>query len=109
MGALQIARKTGKVQWKDIEKDMYFLTEKANNVVHSTDAEARSLIRGMTVKEYLRYLWNSPKRGQSPYKIFEKVLEPRGYDEDGNIVYYYNENVTFQKMSNDSSFDLKRL
>ena len=54
------------------------------------------------MKDYLRYLWNNPKRGQSPYKIFEKVLVPNGYDKDGNIVYKYNESVTFEKMRGES-------
>ena len=37
-----------------------------------------------------------PKRGQSPYKIFERVLVPDGYDENGDIVYKYNNDVTFE-------------
>ena len=49
----------------------------------------------MTMKDYLHYLWNSPKMGQSPYKIFEKVLIPDGFDEDHNIIYKYNKEVTF--------------
>ena len=36
--------------------------------------------------------------GQSPYKIFEKALVPNGYDEDKNIIYKYNENVSFIKL-----------
>ena len=63
----------------------------------------------MTMKDYLRYLWNAPKRGQSPYKLFEKVLIPNGYDEDGNIVYYYNNSVTFQPQGNESGVELMRL
>lgn len=47
------------------------------------------------MKDYLHYLWNKPRAGQSPYKIFEKVLIPDGYDEDGNIIYKYNNDVTF--------------
>ena len=63
----------------------------------------------MTMKDYLRYLWNAPKRGQSPYKLFEKVLLPNGYDEDGNIVYYYNESVTFQAPTNEGAYELGKL
>ena len=52
---------------------------------------------GMTMKDYLHYLWNNPKMGQSPYKIFERVLIPDGYDDYGNIIYKYNGEVTFEK------------
>ena len=96
--ALQIAKKTGEVRWSDIEKDMYFLENvdlKRSDLIQSS--EARAKFCGMTVKEYLRYLWNTPSAGQSPYKLFERVLVPDGLDEDGNIIYKYNENVTFEK------------
>ena len=52
---------------------------------------------GMTMKDYLHYLWNNPKMGQSPYKIFERVLIPDGYDDYGNIIYKYNGEVTVEK------------
>lgn len=97
--ALQIAKKCGKVYWADIEKDMYFL----NFPWHSAQgfnvntSEAKAKYEGMTMKDYLHYLWNSPKMGQSPYKIFERVLIPDGYDADGNIIYKYNGEVTFEK------------
>lgn len=97
--ALQIAKKTGEVKWADIEKDMYFLDFSAVDAVGCQMArssqETRSKFEGMTMKDYLRYLWNSPKMGQSPYKIFEKVLEPCGRDENGDLIYKYNNDVTF--------------
>lgn len=109
--ALQIAKKTGKVQWRDIEKDMYFLEFPIGKAegFNLNSSENRAHLAGMTMKDYLRYLWNAPKRGQSPYKLFEKVLYPNGYDEDGNIVYYYNQSVTFQPSTNEGTFELKKL
>ena len=109
--ALQIAKKTGKVQWKDIEKDMYFLNfdYRKSEGFNTNSAENRAHFAGMTMKDYMRYLWNAPKRGQSPYRLFEKVLIPNGYDEEGNIVYYYNQSVTFQKQGEEKEFDLMRL
>ena len=103
--ALQIAKKNGKVYWKDIEKDMYFLEfmwSKAQGYNCGT-SEAITKYEGMTMKDYLHYLWNNPKMGQSPYKIFEQVLIPYGYDEEKNIIYRYNKNVTFvnKEESND--------
>lgn len=109
--ALQIAKKTGKVQWKDIEKDMYFLSMKMDRAegFNMNTSENRAHFHSMTLKDYLRYLWNAPKRGQSPYKLFEKVLIPNGYDEDGNIVYYYNDSVTFQQHGNEKDVELMNL
>ncbi len=111
--ALQIAKKTGKVRWSDIEKDMYFLDfsavkAKGCQIARST-SESAAHFSGMSMKEYLRYLWNAPRRGQSPYKLFERVLIPNGYDEDGNIIYYYNQSVTFQPQGNEKDFELMRL
>ena len=96
--ALQIAKKTGQVKWSDIERDMYFLDfpyvrAEGFNV---NSSENRAKFDGLTMKDYLRYLWNTPKRGQGPYKIFEKVLEPDGLDENGDIIYKYNSDVTFE-------------
>lgn len=98
--ALQIAKKCGTVKWADIEKDMYFLDFQFNAAegFNTNSSENRAKFSDMTMKDYLHYLWNNPKMGQSPYKIFEKVLIPDGYDEDKNIIYKYNGDVTFEKM-----------
>ena len=98
-GALQIAKKKGFVHWSDIEGDMYFLNMQWNKAegFNTGSAEKRAKYRGMTMKEYLRYLWNTPKLTQSPYKIFERVLLPDGIDEHGDIVYKYNTSETFEK------------
>lgn len=110
-GALQIAKKTGCVRWSDIEKDMdcldKFLWQYAEGFNTNT-SEAKALFKGMTMKGYLRYLWNNPKRGQSPYKIFAGVLIPDGYDDEKNIIYKYNDGVTFQKQTT-QEYDLKKL
>ena len=106
--ALQIAKKTGKVQWSDIEKDMYFLDfeyRKAQGF-NVNSSENRAKFDGMTMKEYLRYLWNAPRRGQSPYKIFERVLKPDGVDENGDIIYKYDQSTTFELMQNKSRTDV---
>lgn len=107
--ALQIAKKTGSVRWSDIEKDMYFLEfpmVKAQGF-NMNSSENRALYAGMTMKDYLRYLWNSPRRGQSPYKLFERVLTPDGLDEDGNIIYKYNQDVTFEPMQGKTREEVK--
>lgn len=101
--ALQIAKKTGEVHWKDIEKDMYFLEFPAvygiGVQVARSSSERKAKFESMTMKQYLRYIWNDPKQGQSPYKLFGGVLIPNGKDESGDVIYKYNENVTFQSIT----------
>lgn len=96
--ALQIAKKRGYVKWEDIEGDMYFLDFDFNRAegFNTNSCVNRARFKGMTMKDYLRYLWNAPRRGQSPYKIFEGVLIPDGYDENNNIIYKYNQDKTFE-------------
>ena len=50
---------------------------------------------GMSMKEYIRYLWDTPTAGQSPYRIFEGVMKPDGRDENGDIIYVYDQSRTF--------------
>lgn len=106
--ALQIAKKTGKVQWSDIEKEMYFLNFEYHKAqgFNVNSSENRAKFDGMSMKDYLRYLWNNPKRGQSPYKIFERVLKPDGVDENGDIIYKYDQSTTFELMQNKSRTDV---
>lgn len=108
--ALQIAKKTGEVHWKDIEPDMYFLNFSwvGAEGFNTNSSEAKAKFAGMTMKDYLHYLWNNPARGQSPYKIFAGVLVPKGYDENKDIVYEYNPGVTFQSKTG-GNWELKRL
>ena len=108
--ALQIAKKAGEVHWRDIEPEMYYLNFQWRDAdgFNTVSSENRAKFEGMTMKDYIRYLWNNPARGQSPYKIFAGVLLPDGYDEDKNIVYKYNPNVTFQPVTNEG-YDLHKL
>ena len=106
--ALQIAKKTGSVRWADIEKDMEALDGfqwRYAEGFNTNTSEAKAKFSSMTMKDYLRYLWNNPQRGQSPYKIFERVLTPDGYDDDHNIIYKYNTGVTFEPQTNETGFD----
>lgn len=91
--ALQIAKKNGRVFWKDIAPDIISL--------HSYDwgravgfnansSEKRAKFMGMTMAEYMRWLWDNPQAGQNPYKMFEGIMTPDGYDADGHIIYKYN-------------------
>ncbi|MBR5202918.1 MAG: hypothetical protein IKW45_06605 [Clostridia bacterium] len=107
--ALQVAKKKGEVRWSDIEKDMYFLDFPWRTACgfNANSSENRAKYEGMTMKDYLRYLWNNPKMGQSPYKIFEKVLIPFGYDDNNDIIYKYNSAVTFEKQKNEENVEAR--
>lgn len=98
--ALQIAKRCGEVRWSDIEGDMYYLNFPAVKAtgcqIARSSQETFAKFSGMTMKDFLRYLWNNPKRGQSPYHLFERVLLPDGIDDNGDIIYKYNQEVTFE-------------
>lgn len=97
--ALQVAKRKGEAHWSDIEADMYFLDsfEWKNAAGFNTfSSEAKAKFNGMTMKDYLHYLWNNPARGQSPYKAFAGVLVPDGYDENKDVVYKFNTGVTHE-------------
>lgn len=91
--ALQIAKDRGKVMWSDISKDIIELHEyewrKASGF-NCCSEEKRAQFRGMTMADYLRWVWNNPQNGQNPYKMYEGVMIPDGTDEEGNIIYRYN-------------------
>lgn len=48
----------------------------------------------MKMSDYLRWLWNNPQAGQSPYKMFEGVMKPEGKDSAGNLIYVYDKSRT---------------
>ena len=95
--ALQICKTKGECRWEDIAKDI--------NELHTYDwgrasgfnansSEKRAQFWGMTMAEYMRWLWNNPQAGQSPYKMFEGVMKPVGKDADGNLIYVYDKERT---------------
>lgn len=97
--ALMIAKKKGKVYYSDVREDIdkylsTFQKQKANGF-NKGDARIRAMFQGMTMADYMRWLWNNPQNGQSPYCLFEGVLYPVGNDENGDLIYEYQENRTF--------------
>ena len=87
-------KKNGSVSWADINKDAEHLLGGFDAVkasgFNTKSPEMRAKFLGMSMKEYLRYLWNNPQAGQSPYRMFEGIITPSGKDEMGNILYSYN-------------------
>ena len=91
--ALQIAKRDGKVRYSQIREDIDnllggFQWGRARGY-NCNSSEKRAAFMGMTMADYMRWLWNNPQAGQSPYRLFEGVLVPGEKDEDGNIVYEY--------------------
>lgn len=92
--ALQIAKRNGKVTFGEIRRDIDkqfggFFFDKSIGF-NTRSSETRAKFYGMTMADYIRWLWNNPQAGQSPYRLFEGILTPGETDANGNIVYYYN-------------------
>ncbi|MBQ2855562.1 MAG: hypothetical protein IJE78_00345 [Bacteroidaceae bacterium] len=94
--ALQIAKKSPDktVTWNDVCKDIEILVSQFQwgraEGFNCNSSEKRAKFDGMTMADYMRYLWNNPQNGQSPYKLFEGALIPSGKDKNGNLIYKYN-------------------
>lgn len=93
--ALQIAKKNPEkiVTWNDVRGDIEQLVGFFNwcraEGFNCNSSEKRAHFEGMTMADYMRWLWNNPQAGQSPYKLFEGILIPSGEDSEGNIIYKY--------------------
>ncbi len=94
--ALQIAKKSPDhiVKWENVCKDINGLVSQFQWVratgFNCNSSEKRAKYEGMTMADYMRWLWNNPQSGQSPYKLFEGALVPVAKDENGNLIYKYN-------------------
>lgn len=91
--ALMIAKKEGKVKFSQINTDIDQFLD--NFKIHAATgfnintSEKKAHFYGMTGARYLRWLWNNPQAGQSPYKLFEGIITPNGQDENGDLIYFY--------------------
>jgi len=91
--ALQIAKRTGSIRWSEIAsnlgfaKTLYFGRMAGYN---TNSTENRTKYRGKTMFDVLRSLWNSPERGNSPYRLYDGILRPVGTDESGDVIYEYD-------------------
>lgn len=90
--ALQICKEKGEVHFSEIAEDInalhgYPWGRATGYNVNTSEKKAHFL--GMTMSEYLRWLWNNPQAGQSPYKLFEGIMAPGEKDQDGNLIYRY--------------------
>ena len=91
--ALQIAKTKGCVKYSDIEKDINALLSgfefSRADGYNCNSSEKRAHFYGMSMADYMKWLWNNPQSGQSPYKLFEGIVVPKEKDDEGNLVYHY--------------------
>jgi DNA repair photolyase len=88
--ALQIAKKTGKVCWDDMAKHLDYAKKflyRRTDGLNTCSALHRAKFYTMTLYDWMRWNWNNPNSGSSPYKMFEGILIPKGKDRDGNLIY----------------------
>lgn len=92
--ALMIAKRIGMVHWSDIQLDtqLYsgFKWYQATGYNYR-NCESRAKFNNYTMQDYLRWTWNHPNAGQSPYKMFEGIIKPDGIDENGDIIYAWDD------------------
>ena len=102
--ALMIAKKDGEVRFSQMAEKMGNLFDFMWNYATSFNTGSvsrRQKYKRMSMKEYLRSVWNDPNNGQSPYKMFEGIVKPKMVgnsdgstdvfrDENRDIVYFYN-------------------
>jgi DNA repair photolyase len=91
--ALQICKNRGSVRWSDIAADLEYAKAfewtKAEGY-NTNSAEQRAKFSGQAMYDFLRWCWNTPKSGESPFKMFEGIMKPNGQDESGNLIYEYD-------------------
>lgn len=91
--ALQIAKINGVVRYSDVKGDIEKLVSDFQWIraqgFNCNSSERRAKFEGMTMADYMRWLWNNPQAGQSPYKLFEGILRPVGKDDCKDLIYQY--------------------
>lgn len=92
--ALQICKRKGVVYWSDIAPDVDALLGgfkwRYAAGFNTNSSELKAKFYDETMAEYLRWLWNSPNKGQNPYVMFGGIMRPAGRDANGDIFYAWN-------------------
>jgi len=87
--AAVLCRKNQIVTWPEIEKELHHF-KNVKYALFNEPCERRSRFLDFTVYDYLKYLWNTPKESQSPYRLFEGIMIPFDKDTNGDLIYKYN-------------------
>ena len=95
--ALQICKRNGIVTFSEVmdgSEWLQFDWGKAEGY-NTGSVESRAKYDGMTMRDYLRYTWNHPNRGQAPYTYFEGVMRLVGVDGHGDVIYAWDQERTY--------------
>jgi DNA repair photolyase len=91
--ALVLCRQRGSVRWSDIDPNTAHLAavrwDRAPGY-NTSNTNRAAQFRGFSLRDYLRWLWNNPTAGQSPYVMSEGVMRPAALDEHGDVVYEFD-------------------
>jgi DNA repair photolyase len=96
--ALVIARERGEVSWSDLEPHLDYAQFNAVRahycqLVRSSSGRIAQF-KHMTMAEAIRWHWNNPESGNSPWGLYRGVLRPDRLDEQGNLIYVYDSSRT---------------
>ncbi len=91
--ALLLAKKRGVVRWRDIGRHLQYAKGIPFRLAQGFNTRGslyRAKFWDFTMYDWIRWTWNHPKNGNSPYRLFEGILKPKGVDEQDNVIYGYN-------------------
>ena len=91
--AIVMAKKTGEVRFSDLMKLEHGYLEhlKSSAPIKRLGLVSAAKHKKETMLEYMRNVWNTPKSAKSPYKYFDGLLVPTKLDENGDVVYKFNQ------------------
>jgi DNA repair photolyase len=93
LSAVLIAKETGLVRFSDISAELDYADTsgfRRAQGYNSQSEEKRAKFWGKSMKDFLRWNWNSPRNAQGPYYFYGGILVPDGTDENGDVVYKYD-------------------
>ncbi len=91
---LLIAKKNGQVRFSDIDPDLQVFGDGNCKYAMHAIPERRAQFDSFTLRQWMRWTWNSPNELSSPYRYFGGVLVPCGRDENDDVIYRYEKGST---------------
>lgn len=93
--ALVRCKRNGRIAFSELEPEMVAagldkVRWKTATAFNTGSVQRRAKHYNHTMLTYLRWFWNNPKAGQSPYTMFGGIMKPVEVDEQGNVVYEYD-------------------
>jgi len=92
--ALTFAKEKGEVKFTDITKfdtDYLRLPWKKAQGLNKLTVDNYTKNFDRSLYDMMRYSWNHPMANNSPYRYFGKMLIPTGLDENGDMIYRFNQ------------------